>query len=602
MTAFVHAARVDSSINAGGDVAAVAVGYDHHSIQLYERPAGGPAATTTLASDPDVLVADPHVAFNDDGDLAVAWVDNANGGAAHVAIRPAGSSSFRAPIDVAADRFGGMNTEDDVRIAMDDAGEVAFAWATGTSSPAVHWMMIGVDGSTGTPDVATSTFSLGFSLSMNRAGDAVIALAKVNSTIAQDALQLAVRPAGGSFGAPVDVTTGLSDTEPATAINADGDAAVAYTEYVSGHREVRAATLPAGGAVGAPQNVSDAGRDTEYPSIALTGDGTTVVTWSGAFIDSFYTASAPPNGAFTPAMSFGLRSDSRSQVVLAPDGTGQVFMMGESGLYAAKRNADGTFAALVQVSTDALSDGSNEPGGVGGLDASGDAVVFWPGGAEQIKLAYLDVNPPQLSNVTVPATGTSGTELAFSATTSDALTSTSTFWDFGDGSGGAYHDAVTHTYARGGTYTVTVTTTDASGNAAPSQSRTIVVAQGPTPPATGGDTGTDTATRTDTATTTQQATTPATTPVVTRPAPAVTPAAVAVTCKVPSLTGLTVAAAKRKLVAAHCRLGTATTPKKYKKTKGLVIRTQSRKSGSKAAAGTKVGVTLGPRATKSKRK
>jgi beta-lactam-binding protein with PASTA domain len=66
-----------------------------------------------------------------------------------------------------------------------------------------------------------------------------------------------------------------------------------------------------------------------------------------------------------------------------------------------------------------------------------------------------------------------------------------------------------------------------------------------------------------------------------------------VTCKVPSLTNHTKAGAKAMLRRAHCVLGKVTTPKKYKNRKGLVIRRQSRKAGTKTKAGAHVSVTLG---------
>lgn len=75
-------------------------------------------------------------------------------------------------------------------------------------------------------------------------------------------------------------------------------------------------------------------------------------------------------------------------------------------------------------------------------------------------------------------------------------------------------------------------------------------------------------------------------------------------CKVPALTDHTTRGAKKMLVAAHCRLGRVTTPKKYKKLRRLVIRAQSRRARSKATAGARVDVTLGvkpkPRKTESK--
>lgn len=94
------------------------------------------------------------------------------------------------------------------------------------------------------------------------------------------------------------------------------------------------------------------------------------------------------------------------------------------------------------------------------------------------------------------------------------------------------------------------------------------------------------------------------------PAPLSTPAppaaaqpptapAVARRCKVPRLTGLTLKRAASRLRAAGCRLGRVKKPKRGRT--GLVVRSQTRRAGTKVAAGAKVGVTLGPKPKRKRR-
>ncbi|WP_027007636.1 PKD domain-containing protein [Conexibacter woesei] len=575
--------RQSGTMNAGGDVAAVSLSDDHRDVVLYERPAGGRGTTTVVGS--ATRVDDPQVALSDTGAIAVAWVDTKNGDEAHVAVRPAGSSSFRAPVDAAATRYGdGMNPEDNVRIGIDDAGEVAFAWATGAST--LHWGLIGTDGALGTTGTASASSSLSFSVSMNAAGDAVVGWSQTSSNAADDAVRASIRPAGGAFGTPATADSGSAGGDPSTAIDAAGDVAIAYTDWVGGHNGLRVATLPAGGTFGAPVDVSAAGADTENPSVALAGDGTAVVSWSPAYpaFGGRYAARAVTLAGATagPITTFSASSYGRSQTVLRPDGSGAVLMLATDGLYIAERNSDGTFEPATLITAAAETNGSGGPGAVGAVDAQDGMAVFWPDSASSVSLSYYDLDTPHLSDVAVPAAGTSGTPLAFAATASAPLGWATIDWDFGDGqtAGGA---RVSHTYAAAGTYTVTATLTDAAGNTDPATAtRTVVVAQAPAPPSTG-DTG-------------QETRTPAPAPM---PSPAPRPATpkpaphAAAQCKVPSLAGLTTAAAKKKLAAAHCRLGTVTTPKRYKKSKGLVIRAQSRRAGTRTAAGAKVSVTLG---------
>jgi hypothetical protein len=62
-------------------------------------------------------------------------------------------------------------------------------------------------------------------------------------------------------------------------------------------------------------------------------------------------------------------------------------------------------------------------------------------------------------------------------------------------------------------------------------------------------------------------------------------------CVVPRLAGLTLSRAKRKLAAAHCRLGRVT----RRHGRRLVVIRQKLRPRSRRAAGTRVALVLGPR-------
>ena len=94
------------------------------------------------------------------------------------------------------------------------------------------------------------------------------------------------------------------------------------------------------------------------------------------------------------------------------------------------------------------------------------------------QVAAYDPVPPVITDATVPAAATAGSPVAMSAAASDRMASPALRFDFGDGSG-AGGGAVQHVYAEPGAYTVTVTATDAAGNAASAQRRVEVA---PAPP------------------------------------------------------------------------------------------------------------------------
>ena len=107
----------------------------------------------------------------------------------------------------------------------------------------------------------------------------------------------------------------------------------------------------------------------------------------------------------------------------------------------------------------------------------------------------LDRTPPAVSIGVASASVKAGDLVSFQASASDATSGLAGAgqWAWGDGTGGASGDAVTHTYTRPGTYEVALTVTDAAGNAATAKRAITVAAEGggaTTPPAGGGGTTT----------------------------------------------------------------------------------------------------------------
>jgi hypothetical protein len=90
------------------------------------------------------------------------------------------------------------------------------------------------------------------------------------------------------------------------------------------------------------------------------------------------------------------------------------------------------------------------------------------------------VAPPSLTAVAVPSSGTAGQGVGMAATASDRWSGVSLGWNFGDG-GTAAGGAVTHAFAGPGAFNVTVTATDAVGNATRA-TRPIAISPGPPPP------------------------------------------------------------------------------------------------------------------------
>ena len=80
----------------------------------------------------------------------------------------------------------------------------------------------------------------------------------------------------------------------------------------------------------------------------------------------------------------------------------------------------------------------------------------------------------------MPTSGTAGQGVGMAAAASDRWSPVSLSWIFGDGTS-APGGAVTHAFGSAGAFGVTVTATDAVGNAS-SASRSILITPGPPPP------------------------------------------------------------------------------------------------------------------------
>ena len=120
------------------------------------------------------------------------------------------------------------------------------------------------------------------------------------------------------------------------------------------------------------------------------------------------------------------------------------------------------------------------------LDDQGNAFAVWErqvtdADTSSAQVAAYDPVPPVVTAAKVPAAATAGSPVAMSAAAGDRMGSPALRFDFGDGSG-AGGAAVQHVYAEPGAYNVTVTATDAAGNAASAQRRVEVA---PAPPGAG---------------------------------------------------------------------------------------------------------------------
>ncbi len=374
----------------------------------------------------------PTVAMNDRGDTVVAWTrGEGSDGVVQAAFRPAGGS-FGAPVNLST----GGESATAPRVAIDDAGDATVVWDRYNG---VHELV-----EEATRPAATGSFSKAAVLSneaesaiqpfvaMNAEGDTAVTWAASNG--ATQVVQVAVRPAGGTFDKAVSVSAEAANAAfPQVALDGRGDPGVVWTLELGGDLIVQYA---AGTSAGTFPTVQDLAFESWAPSIAVDSAGDTLVSYGNALSYSAFAIVRPAGGRFGEPQEV-----SPAGQTVSPNGESD-----EQGLNAA-------------------------------MDSNGDgAVGYTIQGSEDLpEVSLLDAGGPTLKSVSIPATATVGTPVSFSVAPVDQVDPTpGVSWSFGDASI-ASGETVTHTFANPGTYSVSVTATVAPGDSV-TRTGTIAVA------------------------------------------------------------------------------------------------------------------------------
>ncbi|MFN8163990.1 MAG: PKD domain-containing protein, partial [Solirubrobacterales bacterium] len=337
---------------------------------------------------------------------------------------------------------------------------------------------------------------------------------------------------GGTWTMPVTVSSGTENAvKLQTAIDANGNAVVVWEDSEPVALDIHAAKLPNPGTTWTADMLSEPAREAGEPQVAFDGAGNATAIWhshtsmsnyrvESSVLPAAMTEWPAPQTVYAPTGSF----DAFEPQIAVDSAGGAVAiwrLQGPSGdTVQSSVRSGSTWSAPVNVSAggqevrepglaidplgDAVaawrrSNGSNKivqgaelaPGGswtapedlsaVGqdavepdvAIDGKGNAVVVWrTDGANKVAQAS-SLFALRLQSLSIPTTGTAGTPVSFSVSPLDIWSGVTTSWNFGDGATGS-GTAPSHTYAKAGSYTVTVTGTDALGNAA-SASGTITV-------------------------------------------------------------------------------------------------------------------------------
>lgn len=419
------------------------------TIQARLKPTGGDFTAPTTVSATGVTTA-PAVAAGDNGAAAITWGRNTGGQVrrVEVATRAAGDATFGAPLFASPDAGTGLCQTP--RVAMDAAGDVAALWTRRTS--------------------AAGDFHV--ESAVKAAGAAAFQPFETRGSLTGDSL----------------CNTALQMT-PGGKVTAIWDhREVGATPYVAfADRSAPFAT----GAWSAFTKLSNLAVGSTEPTLAVDDAGNAGATWlaGGQIVSAFRGA-----GAFSapPKPLSGATTLKGEALAASPNGDMMAAYVGDSNgndaIFSARRRLGTEFGDVLPVAV-------TPPGGGAAtldspriaLDDQGNAFAVWirtAGGASSAQVSAFDPVPPAITAANVPAAGSSGVPVTLSAAAVDRMSAPSLRFDFGDGSSAA-GAAVEHIYGQPGEYTVTITATDAAGNAA-AVTRAIHVAQGPVVGGSGG--------------------------------------------------------------------------------------------------------------------
>lgn len=391
-----------------------------------------------------------------------------------------------------------------LRLAVNAGGEAAVLFIrsdNSSSSATLHADRLSAQGAV-TPLEVTGTSELNpvdDGIAINAAGEVFTAWGTFDAEY-HVIVEAARFPAGATSAEAKNLVGSehpINVNEIAASIDAEGNGTVVYPGQLGEWGELFAARLESDGSTPGPKAVApeEAGAFPDFVqrSAAAAPDGSLLVTWASN--QRAWIARIEPSGSIGSPLPLTAEGESAWQPVIgrAPDGSGVVLYESRSApdpsaggfewpiLKQLPVDAGGNpVAPATEVARVASSERSLETSYDSvAVSASGNAAAGWleydyNTEATELRGALRDGVAPVLS-LFAPAKALAGEETVLGAAAVDA-NAVSYAWNFGDGTTGS-GPIVGHVFPAG-TFTVTLTATDAAGNASSKQATIEVVAAG----------------------------------------------------------------------------------------------------------------------------
>jgi hypothetical protein len=297
-------------------------------------------------------------------------------------------------------------------VAMDAGGNTLAAWNTdplGVTPAAIEAAhhTVGVNGFTPLADFSDDTADANTTplVVLNGAGQGLAIWVHKKPMSTSQEIELRTVSSGGVVGSAQHFGSGMNVTSPAAAIDAGGDAVVAWQQDGSAQAITRQG---AGGTFNGPVTLDLLAPDA--PSVAIDGGGNAIAVWRTGFGTGGIGAGRHPAGGTwttTAAISnAGGHVYTEPHVAANPNGTAVVGFQDTSGSGTAVSVESGTVSALSAGTLQTLSGSGVNHGPSVTIDDAGNAAVGWgTGSAAQISLGPGRVFPPPAGVQSIPASG-----------------------------------------------------------------------------------------------------------------------------------------------------------------------------------------------------
>ena len=349
-------------------------------VQAAARAAGGSFGAPQDLSAAGQKAGFPEVAVDGQGNAIAVWsrFDGTNF-IVQAAARAAGGS-FGAPQDLsAAGQKAGFS-----QVAVDGQGNAIAVWSRfdGTNF-IVQAAARAAGGSFGAPqDLSAAGQKAGFSqVAVDGQGNAIAVWHRFDAGT-NTIVQAAARAAGGSFGAPQDLSAaGQNASFPEVAVDRQGNAIAVWRRFDGTNFIVQAAARAAGGSFGAPQDLSAAGQNASFPEVAVDGQGNAIAVWQRFDGTNFIVQAAAraAGGSFGAPQDLSAAGQKANDPQVAVDGQDNAIAVWSRSngtnfiVQAAARAAGGSFGAPQDLS--AAGQNANDPQVA--VDGQDNAIAVW---------------------------------------------------------------------------------------------------------------------------------------------------------------------------------------------------------------------------------